>query len=99
MKLYITVGVFPDLNQQGGPHQEHISKKKLQEVAHKFFLLQKPMHDCSAVATEHARVTMTVYPCVIGITLPWSSRLLTHEPAQLQLLTHDRTCNHAKNCE
>jgi len=38
MKLYITVGVFPELKQQGGPHQEHILKKKQQEIAHKFLL-------------------------------------------------------------
>jgi len=31
------------------------------------------MHNCSVVATEHARVTMTVYPCLIRLTLPWSS--------------------------
>jgi len=47
MKLCITVGVFPELKQQGGPHQGHISKKKQQEVAHKFLLYMR-------VAEAHA---------------------------------------------
>jgi len=35
---YITVSVLPELSQRSGPRQEHISKKKQQEVAHKFHL-------------------------------------------------------------
>jgi len=68
------------------PNQEHISKKKQQEVSHKFLLHMhgaKPTCDCSTVVMEHARVIMTVYPHVIGLTLLWSSRLLMREPAQL----------------
>jgi len=44
MKLYIMVGVFLELKEQGGPHQEHISKKKQPEVTqamHKFGLYSR----------------------------------------------------------
>jgi len=78
MKLYITAAVFPELKQL----IKSRSQKKQQEVAHKFLLHTHPS-DCSTVATEHVHVIMTVYPHMIGITLLWSSRLLTHEPAQL----------------
>jgi len=99
MKLYITVGAFPELNQQGGPHQEHISKKKQQEVAHKFLLHTHVAEAHAWLFNSSYGTRPFVYPHVIGITLTWSSLYSRVNQHNFKLLMCDHTCNYAENHE
>jgi len=62
--LYITVGVFPEFKQQGGPHQEHMSKKKQQEIAHKFLLHMRVAETHAWLFNSSYRTHPCNYDCV-----------------------------------